>query len=77
MHDEIWCLMKFSMRAIILMRNKHAEEHIKSIKAQCIKSIRAPSGLRLQLDPIKFQKNESCNLAKINKNAHIVDPLED
>ena len=56
MHDVIWCLIKFSMRAIILTRNKHAEKHLKSI--------RAPSGLSLQLDPIKSQKNESCNLAK-------------
>ena len=56
MHDEIWCLMKFSMRAIILTRNKHAEKRNKSI--------RAPSGLSLQLDPIKSQKNESCNLKK-------------
>ena len=33
------------MRAMSLTKNKHAEEHIKSI--------RAPSGLRLQLDPNK------------------------
>ena len=32
----------------IIARNKHAEEHIKSI--------RAPSGLRLQLDPIKVSE---------------------
>ena len=48
MHDEIWCLKKFSMRAIILTRNKHVEKRIKSI--------RAPSGLSLQLDPIKVSE---------------------
>ena len=55
------------MRAIILTRNKHAEKRIKSI--------RAPSGLSLQLDPIKFQKNESCNLTKTRP--FKIDPLED
>ena len=63
MHDKIWCLMKFSMRALAYMRNKHADRQIKSV--------RAPSDLSLQLDPIKSQKNESCNL---EKNAHIERP---
>ena len=75
MHDEIWCLMRFSMRAIVLTRNEHAEYHIKSFRAQIshselsaskasehqtyrstIKSIKAPSDLRLQLDPIKVSE---------------------
>ena len=46
MHDEIWCLMRFSMRAMSLTKNKHAKHNAK-------KSISAPSGLRLQLDPNK------------------------
>ena len=52
--------------------SKVSEHHAPS------KSIRAPSGLRLQLDPIKFQKNKSCNLAK--KTLYMgdkIDPLED
>ena len=36
------------MRALTYMRNKHAEKHIKSIKA--------PSGLSLQLDPNKVSE---------------------
>ena len=52
------------MRALAYMRNKHADRQIKSV--------RAPSDLSLQLDPIKSQKNESCNLTK--KNAHIERP---
>ena len=54
------------MRAIILTRNKHAEEHIKSI--------RSPLSLSLQLDPAKSSKERELQL---KKRPFKIDPLED